>query len=1392
MILFQHSLKEVRMRKRFNSSVQFLSAKLFLILILITALVKTTDAQSITNYAFSASSGTYTALVGGTSPVVTGTVDEGAYNSIPIGFTFTYMGNQYTTLSACTNGYMVLGATITSPLYGNLLATGAVRPIIAPLWDDLQITSFSYLTQGTPGSRTFTAQWQGAIWQYTGTAAAVSFQAIIYEATGQVQFVYHQETGALSTASASIGITGTGSGSGNYLSLNGAGVSPTVSSTTETTTISAKPAEGQIYSFTPYSPTPADPTSMSFTAVGVTGMTVNWVDNSTCETYFTVKRATDAGFTANVVTTSVASTSILTTGAAYNLIATGLNPATMYYYKITAGNESSPSSAGITGSQITTAPGNITSNGTGGGNWSSTGTWNGGVLPTSGDNVTILDGDIITIDASEPALSVTIGQGTSGVLQYNTTSACTLTVGMDVTVSANATLTTGATGTVTTHVLSLGGNLTNNGTLDFSTNSNTAGAGITFTGSNNSLFSGGGATDIYLLTMSKSARSVIAEINLTNFTEKGLSTAAAGAILTSGVGTGTLKISGTNTFSGTVWTTAAYSIPATLGFWLNNPNFTVTALTGSPTVSGLFRVTAGTFNIGTASGNSMGFNASSVITVEGGTINAAGRFGVAVAGNAFSYTQTGGTITVTTVGNTTSSLAGFDLGTSSASAVNITGGTVIVQLASTATTKMDFRDQAGTGITGVSGATLQLGNASSGTAKAFNIVGVIPNLVITNTSANHTATMGTPVTYNNISLNITINTGNTLNLGNNVFLFDGNTIINNGTLTHTGASSRFITFSPMTNISYSGTGTVTAPMTSLELQNDLNFTIDPASSNIAVARIIIFNGNFVNSNKITLGNGAATSGSIQIGNTTTPSTGGTFDVPLTFNLGTGGQSISYLRTVQPIAAGNEINPTRILTAMTASDSTALITLSGGDLQVTTTLTLTTGSFNLGGNTLTLGTSAPTLGTLTMATPTQFFGLYNGKFKRWITAATGSLDFPIGTTITSPAASYDGPVANNISGVSPAILTVNSLKSEKEATDNSSVGTVPGEQNTIQVNRLNTSADNVLSVTQVRRLANVNFTIAPTTAGTLIATWVNTPGGSNGLPLTEGLLTVNQTSNDGYWTLTAGDGLTGGTFTGTFTGTSIAGIMDYTQLVLSNRADNSSPWLLNGVHVTTTGSNSAPVLSRTGLTTFGDFTVSGGETALPVELTSFTSALNGRDVVLNWKSKTELNLSKFVIERSVSEKSVWNVIGEVKAVGNSNSEKAYSFADKRISSGKFDYRLRIVNSDGSTYVYKNTVETTIGMPKEYTLNQNYPNPFNPSTKIEYSLPYDSHVTLELYSVTGERIAQVVNEMQKAGYYSKEVNLTKLNLASGVYMYRISAVGTSQNANFVNVKKMVMLK
>jgi hypothetical protein len=201
-------------------------------------------------------------------------------------------------------------------------------------------------------------------------------------------------------------------------------------------------------------------------------------------------------------------------------------------------------------------------------------------------------------------------------------------------------------------------------------------------------------------------------------------------------------------------------------------------------------------------------------------------------------------------------------------------------------------------------------------------------------------------------------------------------------------------------------------------------------------------------------------------------------------------------------------------------------------------------------------------------------------------------------------------------------------------------------------------------------------------------------------------------------------------------------------------------------------------------------VAGGENPLPVELSSFASAINGRDITLNWETKTEKNSDKFIVERSIINNDLkWEAVVTVKAAVLSNSPKQYSFTDKNLQAGKYQYRLKMIDNDGS-FNYSVVVETEVALPKTFDLSQNYPNPFNPSTKINYNLASDSKVTLEVYSISGERVVLLVDQNQSAGFYS--VNFSNKNVSSGVYFYRITAIDKITGNQFSSIKKMMLLK
>lgn len=90
----------------------------------------------------------------------------------------------------------------------------------------------------------------------------------------------------------------------------------------------------------------------------------------------------------------------------------------------------------------------------------------------------------------------------------------------------------------------------------------------------------------------------------------------------------------------------------------------------------------------------------------------------------------------------------------------------------------------------------------------------------------------------------------------------------------------------------------------------------------------------------------------------------------------------------------------------------------------------------------------------------------------------------------------------------------------------------------------------------------------------------------------------------------------------------------------------------------------------------------------------------------------------------------------------------------------------------------------GTVDSYSLEQNYPNPFNPTTKIRFTIPEQTNVTLKIFNSIGQEVASLLNGQMAAGNHSVDFNASKLS--SGVYFYRIDS------PSFTSTKKMILIK
>jgi hypothetical protein len=219
--------------------------------------------------------------------------------------------------------------------------------------------------------------------------------------------------------------------------------------------------------------------------------------------------------------------------------------------------------------------------------------------------------------------------------------------------------------------------------------------------------------------------------------------------------------------------------------------------------------------------------------------------------------------------------------------------------------------------------------------------------------------------------------------------------------------------------------------------------------------------------------------------------------------------------------------------------------------------------------------------------------------------------------------------------------------------------------------------------------------------------------------------------------------------------------------------------------------------------FGDFggtkvgILINGDTPLPVELSSFSSVTDANNVTLSWTSSAENNNAGYDIERTMYNvqssmfNDMWSTIGFVTGVGTTSNSSSYTHTDKNLQSGKYKYRLKQIDFNGNFEYFNLSNEVHIGIPSTFALEQNYPNPFNPSTNISYSLSEESHVSLKVFDVIGNEVANLVNENQPGGFYTFQFSTAKYQLSSGVYYYRLETA-YGHGGNFTQTRKMLLVK
>lgn len=154
-----------------------------------------------------------------------------------------------------------------------------------------------------------------------------------------------------------------------------------------------------------------------------------------------------------------------------------------------------------------------------------------------------------------------------------------------------------------------------------------------------------------------------------------------------------------------------------------------------------------------------------------------------------------------------------------------------------------------------------------------------------------------------------------------------------------------------------------------------------------------------------------------------------------------------------------------------------------------------------------------------------------------------------------------------------------------------------------------------------------------------------------------------------------------------------------------------------------------------------------------------------------KTKSTTN---FIREQHDFDRRPWEYFDQTFDASYQQTAQAFTGADGGLPAGDLNWWEGVVGIE----------DPDILVADDFRLEQNYPNPFNPTTTIEYLLSSAGNVKLYVYSVTGQKVATLVDDKMPAG--SHRVVWDARNVASGVYFYKLQA------DNFSSTRKMILMK
>lgn len=317
------------------------------------------------SYGFTAQSANFTEITGGTTiPDIH--FDDAVSSSLPIGFTFNFCGTNYQDFVISSNGWISFNNTVNWSIgYNSQADLNDLKPALFPLWDDVSgsIGEARYEVSGTAPNRILTVQCKDWRWNYSSAyGATISYQVKLYETTNVIEYIYRQETDPGNTTGsdgATIGITDAAAAA-TFLVINNSSAAPVASAATFTTDITARPASGQLYRFTP--PPPCNPAMFPATATATASPSSICTGGSAqLGLGFTPPLASGVTYQWQSAANAAGPFTNIAGATGLSYIASNINANT--YYRCQVLCSGSPVLTSSVAEVITTAPGTVTANG---------------------------------------------------------------------------------------------------------------------------------------------------------------------------------------------------------------------------------------------------------------------------------------------------------------------------------------------------------------------------------------------------------------------------------------------------------------------------------------------------------------------------------------------------------------------------------------------------------------------------------------------------------------------------------------------------------------------------------------------------------------------------------------------------------------------------------------------------------------------------------------------------------------------------------------------------------------------------------------------------------------------------------------------------------------------